>query len=199
MRSDLVQVGSRILDWFQRAPGTNDPPPYQVYVYPPADEWEVRKDLNDLRLWLQAPGREVPCVAISLADLFWKAVEETGWAEELFSQEQQAAGDAAAQSEINRAVAELLRVPVPFSQRVIDALGELGSEPKAAFLYRAGALYPVCRTSAILDDLRSNLACPVTLLYPGVVEGEFGLRFMGRWDPTYNYRALIVQRSDGRN
>ena len=35
---------------------------------------------------------------------------------------------------------------------------------------------------------------PLTLLYPGGVVGDYGLRFMDRSDPAYGYRALIVPR-----
>lgn len=35
---------------------------------------------------------------------------------------------------------------------------------------------------------------PVTLLYPGKLVGDTGLSFMGRAEPTYGYRALIVGR-----
>jgi hypothetical protein len=73
---------------------------------------------------------------------------------------------------------------------------DLGDERTAVFLYRAGALYPAYRTSTLIDDLRSRLRLPVTLLYPGVIVGDYGLKFMGRTEPAYGYRALIVPRGD---
>lgn len=195
LRDELTAVGRRIIDWFARPPHTTDTAPYQVYVYPPSKEWDVRRDLGELAVWLAQPPRDVPSVSISLADLLWRALDETGWTEELFNQERQAASDPMAQAEVHRAVAELLRRPKPLSQRVIDEVHERadGLGPAAVFLYRAGSLYPSFRTSGLLDDLRSQLTdIPVTLLYPGDLQGEFGLRFMGKWAPTYSYRALIV-------
>lgn len=189
---ELRGVGQRVVEWFQRPPGADDPPPYQVYVYPPSREWETRRALGDLRTWLGAPGRRVPCVSISLAALFWEALDESGWTEEVFTQERAASDDPLAQAQVHRAVAELLRAPVPFSRRVLHAVEKATPAPAAAFLYRAGSLYPVFRTSGLLDDLRPRLRVPVTLMYPGELQGDFGLRFMGRWEPTYNYRALIV-------
>ena len=189
---ELRGVGQRIVDWFQRPPGTDDPPPYQVYVYSPNKEWETRRALGDLRTWLAAPGRAVPCISISLASVFWEVLDQSGWTEEVFSQERAAANDPRAQAEVHRAVAELLRAPVPFSQKVQHAVENATKKPAAVFLYRAGSLYPVFRTSGLLDDLRPRLKVPVTLLYPGELRGDFGLRFMGKWEPTYNYRALIV-------
>jgi hypothetical protein len=189
----LLGIGQRIVEWFRRPEGAiNEPPPYQVYVYPPRDEWEVRSQLNCLKDWLVDPTRAVPCAAVSLADVLWQAIDESGFADELFAQERAAAGNPRALAELHKAVAELLRAPVKFSDRVIAAVDAAGPVPSAVFLYRAGSLYPVLRTSGLLDDLRPKLRRPVTLLYPGVLEGEFGLRFMGKWEPTYNYRALIV-------
>jgi hypothetical protein len=65
-------------------------------------------------------------------------------------------------------------------------------------LYRSGALYPGYRTSALLDDLklRTGVRIPVVLLYPGTVEGNYGLRFMGKTEPAYGYRAMIVARGE---
>ena len=188
----LKEVGQRIVDWFHRPTGTTDAPPYQVYAYSPRNEWDIRRALRDLGTWLAAPGREVPCQSISLAAVFWKLLDESGWTEEIFEQERAAAANPTAQAEIHRAVAELLRAPEPFSHRVQQAIENATKEPTAVFLYRAGSLYPVFRTSGLLDDLRPRLKVPVTLMYPGELRGDFGLRFMGKWEPTYNYRALIV-------
>ena len=156
----------------------------------------MRRDLKDLQLWLEAPDQGVRCAAISLADLFWQALEAEGWIDELVSQERDAAGDQTRQREIYRAVGEILRVPPSLPERVIAAVDELGDERTAVFLYRAGALYPAYRTSTLIDDLRSRLRLPVTLLYPGVIVGDYGLKFMGRTEPAYGYRALIVPRGD---
>jgi len=46
----------------------------------------------------------------------------------------------------------------------------------------------------LLDALKDKVDRPVTLLYPGRIVGDFGLSFMGRTEPTYGYRALIVPR-----
>jgi Domain of unknown function (DUF1788) len=190
LRSDLRSIGQRVLDFY----GRGGEPPYLLYVYAPAEEWAVRRDLKDLQLWLEAPDQGVRCAAISLADLFWQALEADGWIDELVCQERSAAGDENARREIYRAVGEILRVPPSLPERVIAAVDELGDERTAVFLYRAGALYPAYRTSTLIDDLRSRLRLPVTLLYPGVIVGDYGLKFMGRTEPAYGYRALIVPR-----
>lgn len=192
LREDLRGIGQRVLDFYARG----GEPPYLLYVYPPSEEWAVRRDLKDLQLWLEAPEQAVRCAAISLADLFWQALDAEGWIDELVSQERDAAGDESAALEVYRAVGEILRVPPSLPERVIAAVDDLGDERTAVFLYRAGALYPAYRTSTLIDDLRSRLRLPVTLLYPGVIVGDYGLKFMGRTEPAYGYRALIVPRGD---
>ncbi len=191
LRNDLRKIGERIVDFFDRG----GEPPYLLYVYPPSEEWAVRQDLRELQLWLQAPAQRVRCAAISLAQLFWESLEGEGWIDQLVEAER-AAGDNAALAEVHRSVGEILREPPTLPDRVEAALNEVEDDRTALFLYRAGALYPAYRTSTLLDDLRGRIRRPVTLLYPGRVVGDFGLRFMDRCEPTYGYRALIVPRGD---
>jgi hypothetical protein len=184
----MKQVGERIVEHYE-APGGDAP--YLLYVYPPRAEFAVRRDLGDLRLWLQAKG--VECVAVSLADLFWQSLEESGWLESVIEEEKRAADDHTALDEVYRSVGESLRESPTLADRTITAL-ESHEERTAAFLYRAGALYPAYRTSGLLDELRPRLHLPVTLLYPGRLVGSFGLSFMDRCEPAYGYRATIIPR-----
>jgi hypothetical protein len=189
LREELKQVGERIVSHFD----IGGEPPFIVYQYLPYQEWSVRRDLGELRRWLEAEPRRVSCAAVSLAKLFWQALEDSGFAEELIAQEQEAMADPAALRQVYDAVGEILREPPALPDRVIEEVGDC-DERTAVFLYRAGALYPAYRTSTLLDDLRGRLARPVTLLYPGRLVGEYGLSFMDRTEPAYGYRALIVPR-----
>jgi hypothetical protein len=187
----LVGIGERIVEFFD---GGGDPP-FQLYVYDPTDEWEVRRELDDLRLWLGAAERAVNVAAISLANLFWAALEDAGWMESLIEAEKEADGNASELARVYESVGEVLRDEPSLPNRVRAEVASC-DERTAVFLYRAGALYPAYRTSSLLDDLRADLRLPVTLLYPGRVVGEFGLSFMGRREPAYGYRARIVPRGD---
>jgi bacteriophage exclusion system BrxB-like protein len=189
LREELKQVGERIVSHFD----FGGEPPFIVYQYPPHQEWPVRRDLGELRRWLEAEPRRVSCAAVSLAKLFWQALEDSGFVEELISQEQEAMTDPAALRQVYDGVGDILREPPTLPDRVIEEVGDC-DERTAVFLYRAGALYPAYRTSTLLDDLRGRLARPVTLLYPGRLVGEYGLSFMDRAEPAYGYRALIVPR-----
>jgi len=192
LRKDLRGIGQRIVDFHDRG----GEPPYLLYVYPPAEEWIVRRDLKDLQLWLEAPDQGVRCAAISLADLFWQALDAEGWIEELIAQETAADGNETVLPDIFRSVSEILRVPPSLPDRVAAVVEEFGDERTSVFLYRAGALFPAYRTSTLIDDLRGRVRLPVTLLYPGGIVGDYGLKFMDRTEPAYGYRALIVPRGD---
>lgn len=191
----LIDIAKRIVEHHDHDQGTNVP--CWVYVYDPADEYAVRSDVVKMATWLRAPGRGVECSSVSLADAFWEAIDASGIYEELVKQERAADGDPQAQAEIHRSVGQILRLPPSLTERVAAKL------PKppgrwAAVLYRAGGLYAGYRTSALLDDLRlrTGVRVPVVLLYPGSVEGNYGLRFMGKTEPAYGYRAMIVVRGE---
>jgi len=192
-RDALLGIGERIVEFVD----SGGDPPFQLYVYDPIAEWEVRRELDELRLWLGAAGRKVNVAAISLARLFWAALEDAGWMDSLVQAEREANanGDANALAEVYDSVGEVLRDEPSLPDRVRTEIAGC-DERTAVFLYRAGALYPAYRTSSLLDDLRADLRLPVTLLYPGRVVGEFGLSFMGRCEPAYGYRARIVPRGD---
>ena len=192
LREDLRGIGQRIVDFHDRG----GEPPYLLYVYPPAEEWVVRRDLKELQLWLEAPDQSVRCAAISLADLFWQALEAEGWIDELIAQETDADGDETVLPDIFRSVSEILRLPPSLPDRVAAVVAAFGDERTSVFLYRAGALFPAYRTSTLIDDLRGRVRLPVTLLYPGGIVGDYGLKFMNRTEPAYGYRALIVPRGD---
>ena len=191
LRDDLRGIGERIAAFF----ASGGDPPFIVYQYLPTEEWQVRRDLGELRRWLEAEPREISCASVSLADLFWQALEESDYLDELVATERMAneTSNGDALRDTHDAVGEILREPPTLPDRVIDQVSDL-DERTAVFLYRAGALYPSYRTSTLLDDLRGRLPKPVTLLYPGSLVGEYGLSFMGRTEAAYGYRALIVPR-----
>ena len=191
----LQRIADRVCGFYERGGDA----PYQIYVYEPGDEWKVRGELRDLQLWLEAPGREIHCAAISLADVFWKALRDGGWLESLEEAERDAADDPEGYRSVVHGVTAALGSDPSLPDRVVAELDRIDEEQGAdariaVFLYRAGALYPAYRTSTILDDLLGRVRRPVTLLYPGSIVGEHGLRFMGVCEPAYGYRALKIPR-----
>lgn len=190
LRESIADLGRRIEG--HGAP-RSDTPSYFLYVYPPKEEWIVRRDLNDLRLWLES--RNIPCISISLAELLWEALDADGWYDSLVSAERERPGDAEMLDDVVRSVAEILRQPPTLADRVEKRLSQ-SPEGGVVFLYRAGALYPAFRTSALLEDLQGRIRGPVVLLYPGRQVGSHGLSFMDRCEPAYGYRATIITRGE---
>lgn len=193
----LAGIAGKIVEYHDHDGGSSVP--CWVYVYDPREEYAVRAEVVRMAAWLRGPTREVECTSVSLADAFWEAIDASAMFDELVRQEREADGDLAAQAQVHRSVGQLLRLPPSLTQRVA---GRMPQPPGrwACVLYRAGALYPGYRTSALLDDLklRTGVRVPVVLLYPGTIEGNYGLRFMGRTEPAYGYRAMIVARGERR-
>jgi hypothetical protein len=190
LRDDLQALGQRVVDHLDRG---GDDAPFTIYQYDPSQEWQVRADLEELRRWLATPARGVTCAAVSLSRLFWTALDESGFADEVVAQETAAGGDPQSLHEVYDAVGEILRHQPTLPDRVLTEVDHY-DDRTAVFLYQAGVLYPAYRTSTLLDDLRGRLRRPVTLLYPGRLVGDYGLSFMNRTEPSYGYRALITSR-----
>ena len=185
----LQQIADEILGYLgDRTVG----PPYLLYVHEPEAELAVRKEMRDLVAYLNTHGADV--AAISLAELFWEAVDDSGFYEQVVKLEEDNPGDPWALETVQETLHEILVSPPSLADRVIAAVHD-APERCAVILHRAGSLYPVFRTSALLDDLRDRLRRPVLLLYPGHVVDPYGLKFMGRCEPTHGYRAKIFQRS----
>lgn len=184
----IQQVADTIVAFHAKPVGDG---PYQLYQYLPDREYRVRRDLTDLKVWLDA--RQINCVAISLADLFWNAIAESGRLEAIVSAEKE--GGPTGLQEAIESIGNLLRRPLSLSDRVVTAVEDV-SPRSAVFLYRAGALFPAIRTSGLLDELLGRVRLPVTLLYPGRLHGGFGLSFLDILPPHYGYRATIIPRGD---
>lgn len=184
LSNELADIADRIVGFYDRGSS----PPFIVYQYEPADEFAVRGELAELKLWLMAK-HAVECRAISLAEILWDALDEHGQLEMIIEAERAGAYD-----EAHLAVRQILASPPTLADRIVHRVVESEVPRSAVILYRAGALYPAHRTSPLLDALKDKVDRPVTLLYPGRIVGDFGLSFMGRTEPTYGYRALIVPR-----
>ena len=181
----LADIAERIVTSYEGQTS----PPFIVFQYDPRDEYEGRREGADLRRWRGAPARGISCLTISLADIFWETLDASGHLPALIAAEESGQhGDA------QLAVRQILAQAPTMADRLVERISATGDGRVAVFLYRAGALYPAHRTSTLLDELRSRVDRPVTLLYPGRLVGDYGLSFMGRSEPAYGYRALIVPR-----
>ena len=187
LRESVANIAERIVSYYE----TKATPPFLIYQYEPKDEYAVRQELGDLRRWLEADPRNIECDTVSLAAVFWEALEEGCQLDEIIALEK-----AGAYEEAHLAVRQVLSARPTLADRVVERIQSKQTERSAIFLCRAGALYPAHRTSTLLDELKARIDGPVTLLYPGQIEGDYGLRFMGQTEPTYGYRALIIPRGE---
>jgi hypothetical protein len=186
--SSIQQVADKIVAFHANPVGDG---PYQLYQYLPPHEYRVRRDLTDLKVWLEA--RQIICVAVSLADLFWRAIDDRDRLAAIVAAEK-SRGPAGLQDAIE-SIGNLLRRSPSLTDRIVSTVEDMGPR-SAVFLYRAGALYPAIRISGLLDDLLGRVQVPVTLLYPGRLRGDFGLSFLDILPPHYGYRATIIPRGD---
>jgi hypothetical protein len=162
--------------------------PYGILVYPPESEFELRKELALLRTRLQQAGKRV--TTISLAECLSAALAAEGMGPaELAEAELSSSLPLAIET-----VFEILSSYRPLDELVAERLPrEPDPERDVVLLVRAGALYPLYRTYALLEQLKGRVKVPTVLMYPGRRDGPKGLSFMGVADPEHNYRPWIVE------
>jgi hypothetical protein len=159
--------------------------PFAIVHYDLAEELEVRAEVGLLVTRLRRHhGKEV--VEISLANLMFEAIQSEIGLDNLFSGEESDGLERTVDT-----VHNILTDLQPLDRVVVERLR--GRDPKTtvAILTRADALFPAFRTSALLENMRGQIHVPTILLYPGVLEGTVGLRFMGVCEADHNYRPKI--------
>ena len=67
--------------------------------------------------------------------------------------------------------------------------GTVSEGPGLVELVERSSSHPI-----LAITLRARVELPVTMLYLGRVVGDYGLSFMGKTEPAYGYRALIIPR-----
>lgn len=159
--------------------------PYAIFRYPPEAEFEMRRELTLLRTRLEQRGKRV--TVISLAERLNAALTAESAAKELIESEKSIGLTQAVDT-----VHEILG-----SYRRLDDLvaDRMPTDPHplrdVAFIVRAGALFPVYRTSTLLEQLKGRVIVPSVLFFPGDLDGAAGLRFMSVLDAEQNYRPMI--------
>ncbi len=160
--------------------------PYAIFLYPPEDEFAVRSELSLLKTRLEQAGKHV--TIISLAERMATALEAEGVSTEDLANAESSVG---LKSTIET-VHEILGSYQPLDDLVASLTPkEAGPLHEIVFIVRAGALFPVHRTSSLLEQLKGKVHVPSVLMYPGVADGAAGLRFMGVLDAEHSYRPKI--------
>jgi hypothetical protein len=159
--------------------------PYAIFCYPPDHELELRKELELLATRLVQKGKVV--TTISLAECLDAALrQEAPW--DKLAEAERTNGVSAAVDTVHAVLTEYC----PLVDLVAARMPEPAEPTRdVVFIVRAGALFPVYRTSSLLEQLKGKVPAPAVLFYPGVLDGPAGLRFMGVLDPEHNYRSKI--------
>jgi hypothetical protein len=165
--------------------------PFALFVYDPERELELRHQAELLATRVENHGHRVK--QVDLGALFWECIEEHPFGPDGLVENEEMLGDldAVLSEGHTLLVGSRSYEPGPLEQRVIDAVADLDPARDFAFLLRAAELFPVYRTSALLERLMGHVEAKTVLFYPGSVSGPTELRFMGVCDPSPNYRPTI--------
>lgn len=174
---------------------------FAILVYEPEEEWELRRQMRELSVELQANGWIVH--SISLQQLLLDRIKRDFGQEtidkliELEKKVAQRSPDRAL-TFLKQKLIQVLEGPDGLAADVAADVDQLvaanpdKAERTVVFLGRTGALYPFMRTSALLKHLDGHTHnVPVVLLYPGRKDGDSGLSFMGELPADRDYRPRI--------
>ena len=159
--------------------------PFAVFHYRPQAEFALRAEVNLLKTRLEQHGKRVTIV--SLAACLGAAIDAVMPATTLIEAEKSVGLDATIAT-----LHQILSEYQPLAQLVVQRIPVLVTpQQEIIFLMRAGALFPVYRTSSLLEQLKGLVDAPTVLFYPGATDGAAGLRFMDVLDAEHNYRPKI--------
>jgi hypothetical protein len=163
--------------------------PFAILWYEPHEEWIMRRELDLLATRLAGAGKEV--ILISMADLLWKAIEESEGLDTIIELEK-TMGFWKAQEQVTTYLSDSDWKPL--SNLLTERLKDLDPKRNIAFLSRAASMAPaIYPMSRLLDEMHGRTRVTTILFYPGTIEGTTGLRFMDLEDKEVqgNYRVKI--------
>jgi hypothetical protein len=163
--------------------------PFAILRYDPADEWELRREINWLGTRLGNIGKEVH--NIPLSEFLWKAIDETEGMEVVVDLERQE-GFRRAQEQVTTYLAD--KDFKPLAEMLKERLAPLDQKKSIAFLTRVAVMSPgIYHMSKLLDEMKGKTRVTTILCYPGSLDGSTELRFMDLRDRDAlgNYRVKI--------
>ncbi len=160
--------------------------PYAIFHYSPDVEFELREEVRLLGIRLENRGKRVK--TISLAECLSAALADQEMDIEAIRETEKTTGLSAMIETVHNVLADYR----PLVDLVAERLpADQDPLKDVVFIVRAGALFTVYRTHALLEQLKGRLNVPAVLFYPGELEGPTGLKFMGVLEPDPNYRPRI--------
>lgn len=160
--------------------------PYAIFRYPPEAEFALRGEVSLLSTRLEHKGKNV--TTISLAKCLAVALDREGLTQKRIEMAEKSRGT----SKMVDTIHTIISKRQPLDELVSEQIPK-DADPLAdiVFITRAGALFPLYRTSSLLEQLKGKVQIPAVLFYPGELDGAAGLRFMGVLDAEHNYRPKI--------
>lgn len=159
--------------------------PYALFRYDPDDEFELRREVADLKNRLEQKAKVV--TPISLATCLEEALL-TQHTPRAWYEAERDQGAATIVETVHAALSDdplLVNLVVARMPKTPDPRRDI------VFILRTGALFPMYRVSALLEQAKGQLLVPTVLFYPGTLDGTVGLKFMGVLDADPNYRPKI--------
>ncbi|MGH3694793.1 MAG: BREX protein BrxB domain-containing protein [Pseudonocardiaceae bacterium] len=159
--------------------------PYALFVYDPADEFPLRKQVRLLETRLMQKGKRVH--RISLVECLDESMRSQRPLPDWYAAEREQGPDTTVET--------VHAVLSDYSPLVEHVTRRMPAEPDplrdVVLILRAGALFPVYRAHSLLEQLMGRVQVPTMLFYPGSRDGAAGLRFMGILAAEHNYRVKI--------
>ena len=158
--------------------------PFFYFVHPPSESLQVKQKLSVWSSFLRNDGWEVQDV--SLGDLVWEIIKESGRWEEWLTLE-----PTADQQDVNDAITDVLRSGNSLVHAVSKRVS-IARPQTVVFLTDAAVLHPYFRARALEAGLHDNIKVPTVLFYPGRRSGQYGLHFLGFYPFDGNYRSTLI-------
>ena len=159
--------------------------PYAIFRYDPEREFELRREVTLLATRLRNAGKRVN--VISLAECLHEALQSAEALDDWYLRERELGIET-----VVHTAHEVLAHVTPLVELVA---ARLPTDPNplhdVVLITRTGALFPMYRTFALLEQLVGRVHVPAVLFYSGTRDGAAGLRFMGVLAAEHNYRPKI--------
>jgi hypothetical protein len=175
---------------------------FAILPYAPDLEFKLRREINRLCAELRDAGWATGIIPLHTLLLDRVRAQGPEFVEAMIQREKRLAGASDPWRGLNslkERVVSLIEGPDGLAADVIRNVARIlaenpESERTVIFLGRAGALYPFFRTSSLLKHVAGHTRnVPVVLLYPGKVDDDGGLSFMGILPADRDYRPRIYR------
>jgi BREX protein BrxB len=184
--SSLDETFKQLVDLIKQPemlnPAKSDP--FFYFVHDSADTLVIKQKLDVWSASFRNDGWTVE--RISLANLLWQIIDESGRWEEWLQIEPEVES-----TEINDAVRDVLRE----GNSLVKAIVPYVQTPKQRtilFITDTAVLHPYFRSRAIETGLHDRVKVPTVMFYLGTRSGQYGLHFLGFYPVDGNYRSTLL-------